>query len=248
MVKEIVKIEDLYFYYDSSLVLEGIDLTVYENDYLAIIGPNGGGKTTLLRIILGLLRPSKGRISVLGQEPSSGRREIGYLKQSSDIDRDFPIDVFDTVMMGRYKGIMKKYTEDDREATKKALETLGIYELRKKHIGMLSGGQLQRVLLARAIVRQPKLLLLDEPLNSIGADMQKEIYELFLELSKKMAVVFVTHDISAISKYMDKIACLNRRLYYHGPKEGSIGKLEEAYKCPVEILAHGIPHRVLKEH
>lgn len=248
MDEEIVKIQKLYFYYQDSLILDNIDFTIKENDFLAIMGPNGGGKTTLLKIMLGLLRPQKGRVEVLGSKPSKASHMIGYLSQYPAIDKDFPISVFDTVLMGRYRKTFKIYDEKDRQATIGSLKTLGIFDLKDRHIQKLSGGQFQRMLLARAIVRRPKLLLLDEPLNSIGAEMQQEIYELLYDLSKEMAVVFVTHDVSAISKYMDKVACLNRKLYYHGPKEGSLGKLEEAYRCPVEIIAHGIPHRVLKEH
>jgi len=119
---------------------------------------------------------------------------------------------------------------------------------KSRHISMLSGGQLQRVLIARAIVRDPELLLMDEPLSNIDAGTQKSIYELFLELGKRMSVVFVTHDISAISTYVEKVACLNGKLFYHGPKEGSLGKLEDAYGCPIEMISHGVPHRVLKRH
>jgi len=248
MYDSIVKIKELTFYYDNHIVLEDIDLEIKQKDMLAIMGPNGGGKTTLIKIILGLLRPYSGTVEVFGREPEKTRRMIGYLRQYQDLDTDFPISVFDVVLMGRYKGIARRYSSRDREAARKALDLLKIYDMRERHIKQLSGGQFQRMLLARAIVGDPKLLLLDEPLNSIGPEMQHEIYDLFLKLSERMAVVFVTHDVSAISKYMDKIACLNRRLYYHGPKEGSLGRLEEAYKCPVEIIAHGVPHRVLKEH
>ena len=129
-----------------------------------------------------------------------------------------------------------------------ALDLVGIGGLGKRHISMLSGGQLQRVLIARAKVRQPELLLMDEPLSNIDAGTQRSVYELFQKLGRKMAVVFVTHDISAVSTYVEKVACLNRRLYYHGPKEGSLGKLEDAYGCPIEMIAHGVPHRVLKKH
>lgn len=246
--KDIVNIEDLSFYYDGNIVLDSIDLVIKEKDLLAIIGPNGGGKTTLLKIILGLLRPQSGKVRVFGKDPIKSSHKVGYLRQYQELDRDFPIDVYDAVLMGRYKGAFTKYSEKDRQAASDSLKTLGIHGLKDRHIKDLSGGQLQRMLLARAIVKSPGLLLLDEPLNSIGADMQQEIYELLRDLSKSMAVVFVTHDISAISKYMDKVACLNRKLFYHGDREGSLGKLEEAYNCPIEILGHGVPHRVLKEH
>lgn len=248
MTKEIIDLKNIYFSYNGETVLENINLKIMENDFMAIIGPNGGGKTTLLKLILGLIKPSKGNISVMGDTPERGRRDIGYLQQHQDLDMRFPISVYETVLMGRYRGIARKYTSVDREAVRAALSNMGMLKLSSRHIGMLSAGQLQRVLIARAIVREPVLLLMDEPLTSIDPKMQKSMYELFTRLSKKMAVVFVTHDIGAISVYIKKVACLNRRLFYHGPKEGSLGKLEKTYGCPVEAIAHGIPHRVLKKH
>jgi zinc transport system ATP-binding protein len=247
-MKKIVELKDIYFSYNSIPVLSGINLEIMERDIMAVIGPNGGGKTTLLKIILGLLKPSKGKVLVFGRKPEEGRKRVGYLQQSPDIDLSFPISVYDAVLMGRYKGPLKRYDNTDREAVCEALELVGMENMPDRHINMLSGGQLQRVLIARAIARKPELLLMDEPLSNIDTGTQKSVYELFLKLGEKMSVVFVTHDISAISSYVEKVACLNRKLYYHGPREGSLGKLEDAYGCPIEMIAHGIPHRVLKTH
>jgi zinc transport system ATP-binding protein len=246
--KNIIDFKGVYFSYGDRAVLENVSFSVGRNDFIALIGPNGGGKTTVLKIIMGLLKPERGEVKVSGNEPEEGRKSIGYMPQSLFFDLNFPINVFDTVIMGRYHGLLKKYREIDNEAALEALSTVGMLEYRDRHISMLSGGQLQRVLIARAIVREPELLLLDEPMSSVDPASQKSIYELFRELNKKMAIIFVTHDIGAISIYIDRVFCLNRKLYYHGPKEGSLGKLEEAYNCPVEILAHGIPHRVLGRH
>jgi zinc transport system ATP-binding protein len=150
--------------------------------------------------------------------------------------------------MGRYRGPFKRYNKTDRDAVFEALELVGMDGYGKRHISMLSGGQLQRILIARAISRKPKLLLMDEPLSNIDPGTQKSVYGLFKRLADKMSVVFVTHDISAVSAYVEKVVCLNGTLYYHGPKEGSLGRLEDAYGCPIEMIAHGIPHRVLKSH
>lgn len=244
----IVDFKNIFFYYGRNPVLEDVSFSIKRNDFIAIIGPNGGGKTTLLKIILGLLKPNKGTIKVFGKDAEEGRKSIGYLPQNAFFDLNFPIDVFNTVIMGRYGGPVKKYSEEDKKSVLDALKTVGMLEYKNRHISMLSAGQLQRVLIARAIAREPELLLLDEPMASVDPGTQKSIYELFLELNKRMAVVFVTHDIGAISIYIDRVLCLNRKLFYHGPREGSLGKLEEAYSCPVEILAHGIPHRVLGRH
>lgn len=244
----IVDFKNIFFYYGEEPVLENISFSIKRNDFIAIMGPNGGGKTTLLKIMLGLLKPYKGTVKVFDKEPAEGRKLIGYLPQNVFFDLNFPINVFDTVIMGRYRGPVKKYSEKDKKSALDALGTVGMLEYRDRHISMLSAGQLQRVLIARAIAREPELLLLDEPMASVDPGTQESIYELFVELNKSMAVVFVTHDIGAISIYIDRVFCLNRKLFYHGPKEGSLGKLKEAYNCPVEILAHGIPHRVLERH
>jgi zinc transport system ATP-binding protein len=247
-MEKVVELKDVYFSYDGIPVLSGIDLDIMERDIIAIIGPNGGGKTTLLKIMLGLLKPTRGKVLVLGKNPREGRKRAGYLQQNPDIDLNFPMSVYDTVLTGRYRRPLSRYNNEDREAVDEALRLVGMKKMAGRHISMLSGGQLQRVLIARAISRKPELLLMDEPLSNIDAGTQKSIYDLFLELGKKMSVVFVTHDISAISSYVEKVVCLNRKLYYHGPKEGSLGRLEDAYGCPIEIIAHGVPHRVLKSH
>lgn len=244
----IVDLKNVYFYYDEIPVLENVSLSVRKNDILAVIGPNGGGKTTLLKIILGLLKPESGTVKIFGSSPKEGRKSIGYLPQYTHFDSNFPINVFEMVIMGRYKGVLKKYILDDRKSAENALKTVEMFEYRNRHLSMLSTGQLQRVLIARAIAKDPELLLLDEPMASMDPGIQKSIFELLLELNKKMAIIFVTHDMNAVSTYVEKVACLNRALFYHGPKEGSLGKLKEAYKCPVEVLAHGIPHRVLRRH
>jgi zinc transport system ATP-binding protein len=229
-------------------VLEDISFSILEDDMLAVIGPNGGGKTTLLRLILGLLKPSRGTVKLFGENPAKTRKFAGYLPQQKAINFNFPISVFDTVLMGRYKGIGRSYKKEDKDAAIEALDTVDMADFRDRHIGSLSGGQLQRILIARSLVSKPKILLLDEPLSGVDSEAQLSFYRLILKLNRMMAIIFVTHDISVVSEYFERVACLNRKLFYHGPKEGSIGKLEDTYGCPVEVIAHGIPHRVLKKH
>ena len=248
---EVVKIEDLWAYYDGEPVLEGVNLSIGQYDFLGVIGPNGGGKTTLLKIILGLLKPRYGMVSVLGKPPEKSRNSIGYVPQSNLFDREFPINVWDVVLMGCYgnTSLFRRYRKEDNEAAQKALETVGALALKNRQIGKLSGGEQQRVFIARALVAKPKLLLLDEPTASVDSAMQTEFYELLERLKEQMAIVLVSHDISAVSIYVNKIACLNRQLFYHGSKEISPEILEATYKCPVQMIAHGtVPHRVLKEH
>jgi len=248
---DIVKLEDVWVHYNGATALEDIDLSIEQNDFLGIIGPNGGGKTTLLKVILGLVAPSQGTITVLGKPPQSSRNKIGYVPQYNLFDRDFPISVWDAALMGRCgrTGLLKRYKAEDKRATRDALETVGMLEHRDRQMGKLSGGEQQRVLIARALVAEPKILLLDEPTASVDSTMQTEFYEILERLKQRMAIVLVSHDISAVSVHVDKIACLNRQLYHHGSPHIEAEVLEATYKCPVQMIAHGtVPHRVLKEH
>jgi zinc transport system ATP-binding protein len=229
-------------------VLEDVNLIVDKNDFVAIIGPNGGGKSTLLKTILGLIKPESGEIKILGQNQMDALKKIGYLPQKSYFDLSFPINVFDVVLMGRYKGLFKNYDKKDRNAVINALKSVDMLEFRDRQINELSGGQMQRVFIARALVREPQLLLLDEPTASIDPEMQKSFYELLSSLKNRMTIILVTHDVGVASSYVDNIACLNRKLFYHGTPEDSAGGIEAAYNCPIEIIGHGIPHRVFKEH
>ena len=250
-VKEVVRLDDVWVHYDSIPVLEGINLSVKPNDFLGIIGPNGGGKTTLLKVILGLIKPTRGQVSVMGQTPERGRKFIGYISQHNLFDRNFPISVSDVVLMGRYgkAGPFRRYTEEDKRTANEALKTVGMLDYKDRQVGRLSDGEQQRVFIARALATEPKLLLLDEPTASIDPTMQAEFYELIDNLKQRMAIVLVSHDISAVSIYVDKIACLNHQLFYHGSKEVSAEELEKTYHCPIQLIAHGVvPHRVLKEH
>jgi len=248
---DIVRLENVWVSYNGTPALEGINLRVNEHDFLGIIGPNGGGKSTLLKVILGLIRPQRGTVTVLGNFPDRSRSRIGYVPQHSNYDPDFPVSVMEVVMMGRYgkRGMLKPYHRLDGEAAEKALVRVGMLSHARTQIGQLSGGQQQRTFIARALVSDPALLLLDEPTASVDSAMQTDFYELLEELKKEMAIIMVSHDIGAVSVFVDKIACLNVQLYYHGSREITPEILEATYKCPVQLIAHGdIPHRVLREH
>lgn len=235
---------------DGRTVLEEVFLEVEEGDFLGLIGPNGGGKTTLLKAILGLIKPSRGRVLVFGMKPEAARTRVGYLPQKSLFDQKFPVSSVEVVMMGRYgrKGLFGRYCAEDKDAALAALAAVGMEEQADREIGALSGGQQQRIFVARALVSEPDLLLLDEPATGIDSSRQREFYELLRDLNEDMTIIMVSHDISAVSTYVKKIACVNRKLYYHGSKELFAEEIEEAYQCPVEMIAHGIPHRVLREH
>ena len=251
MNTEIVKLNNVRVAYGDIVVLNNINLSIKSHDFLGIIGPNGGGKSTLLKVLLGLIKPESGTVSIFGTSPSRARQRIGYVSQRFLFDLDFPASVRDVVIMGRYhtRGMFHRYNNADNEAAEKALQLVGMREYADKQIGKLSGGQQQRVFVARALVSEPELLLLDEPTASVDPNAQTEFYELLGKLKKELTIVLVSHDIGAISVYVDEIACLNREMFYHGSSEITPDILEATYKCPIQLIAHGsIPHRVLKEH
>jgi zinc transport system ATP-binding protein len=250
MTEEVVKLTNVWMRYDGTTVLEDINLSVRSGDFLGLIGPNGGGKTTLLKLMLGLITPSRGEVNIMGEPPEKGRKRVGYVPQYSLFDRDFPINVMEVVLTGRLSHArrFRWYGRADREDAAEALRAVDMLDFKDRQIGMLSGGQQQRVFVARALVGEPGLLLLDEPMSNVDAPMQEDFYELLDRLKQRMPIVLVSHDISAVSVYVDKIACLNRKLFYHESKELTPEDLEEAYMCPIQMIAHGVPHRVLKEH
>ena len=223
-----------------------VDFTLAPQDFLGVIGPNGGGKTTLLKVILGLLEPHTGSVRVFGKTPAHARRLLGYAPQHSHFDRRFPIRVWDVVLMGRLgaRGWKPFYTPRDRDIARDALEQVGMEAFRDHHIAALSGGERQRVFIARALTQRPRIILLDEPTASVDQKMQVGIYELLKELNRQATIVLVTHDIGVISAYVKQVACLNRYFIYHGTRELSQEMLNAAYECPVDIIAHGLPHRV----
>jgi zinc transport system ATP-binding protein len=248
---EIVKLKDIRVSYGDIPVLEDISFSVLRHDFLGIIGPNGGGKSTLMKLLIGLVKPLSGSVTVFSKPPEQVRNRIGYVAQRPVFDRDFPASVRDVVLMGCYgrTGLFHPYSKIDKAAAEKALVRVGMQAYCNKQIGKLSGGQQQRVFMARALVSEPELLLLDEPTASIDPTMQTEFYEMLAKLKNELTIVMVSHDIGAVSIYVDKLACLNRKLYYHGSKEISREILEATYQCPIQLIAHGtVPHRVLKEH
>ncbi|MCD4779452.1 MAG: ABC transporter ATP-binding protein [Candidatus Omnitrophica bacterium] len=247
---DIVCLKNVWVEIDGKTILQDHTLNIRQNDFLGIIGPNGGGKTTFLKVILGLIKPSHGNITVFGNSPQKSRPFIGYVPQLSNFDHEFPINVWEVVLMGRLskRPIFQRYQHEDESLAEEALKKVEIWNLRDRQIGRLSGGERQRVFIARALISHPKLLLLDEPTASVDSKMKTKIYELLSELKKELTIILVTHDVGVISSHVDKIACLNCRIFYHDSKEITPETLEAVYHCPVDLLAHGIPHRILKTH
>jgi zinc transport system ATP-binding protein len=256
MENSIVQIQNVWFAYNGKTVLQDVCLNIQQGDFIAMIGPNGGGKTTLLKLMLGLLRPDQGSIKVLGGHTEKASHHIGYVPQDVHINRSFPITAIDVVLMGKLRPDKRwalSSAQDRREALG-ALERMEIADCANSKIDALSGGQRQRVFIARALVAQPKILLLDEPTASIDARGQVEFYRLLKVLNKDITILVVSHDLVAISTHVKSVACVNKRLHYHNQAEITGEMLEEMYPCvdedvcPVELVAHGLPHRVLKHH
>lgn len=246
----LLAIKNLYAGYEHETILQDVNLEVYPTDFIGLIGPNGGGKTTLLKVILGLLPPQRGEVRILGSDVQHGRRFIGYVPQFVDSDRDFPISVWETVSLGLVSGWspFRRFTKQEKARIEESLDVVGISNLSRKPMGELSGGQRQRVFIARALVSDPKLLLLDEPTASIDPNVTQDVYELLGRLNENMAILLITHDMMAVSSYTKTIACLNRKLIYHNGKELTPEMMDSAYGCPVDLIAHGVPHRVLPAH
>jgi zinc transport system ATP-binding protein len=236
-----VEVRDLTAGYDGTIALEDVSMTVEEGDFFAITGPNGGGKTTLLKAMMGLIKPIRGSIRVMGEPPSEGWKHIGYVPQFAEYDRAYPISVEEVVLMGRRsrRGMHPFYSPDDRRAAEKAMKALELLELRERKISDLSGGQRQWVYLARAIVSRPKILLLDEPTASVDKKMQRNFYDLLVELNKEVTIIMVTHDIGVVSSYVKKVACLNRFVFAHEESALTREMLEKSYRRPVDLLTCG---------
>jgi zinc transport system ATP-binding protein len=234
--------------YGTAVVLEDVSFSVIERDFVGVIGPNGGGKTTLLKVILGLIRPVKGEIVFHGGLKSGSG--IGYLPQISTGDTSYPVTVKDVVLSGLMtgKGVFSGMNRTDMIKALKVIEELGLKSLENASLNELSGGQMQRVFLGRAIIGDPGLLLLDEPGNFVDFAFEQDFYEKLKELNERMAILMVSHDIGTISAHIKSFACVNRRLHYHPSHEITNQDLL-AYGCPIQLITHGdVPHTVLKKH
>ncbi len=208
-----ISIRNMTAGYDGIPVLRNVTLNLRDKDYLAIVGPNGGGKTTLLRIALGLLEPMKGEAEVFGESPAKGARRLGYVPQHGTFDRRYPIKAEEAVMTGlrdASRGFQLRYSREEKESAEKAIEMVGIEHFRGKRIGDLSGGQIQRVLIARALARNPEAILLDEPTASLDPEMSSKIYDILRNInSNGVAIMLVTHDLNSMTQGVKRVACVN---------------------------------------
>lgn len=256
MADIVIEARNLFFAYNGQKVLEDVSFKIPAGDFVAVIGPNGGGKTTLLKLMLGLLTPTRGEVRVFGRPPREVSPRVGYVPQHVETHLHFPITVRDVVMMGRLQPGLKWPwpSRADRAAAAEALARMGVDHLAQRRISDLSGGQRQRVFIARALCARPEILFLDEPTAGIDPQGQVDLYCLLEQLNAELTIVLVSHDMLALSTHVKSVACVNRRLHYHDHPELTHDMMETMYPhtpgeaCPVELVAHGVPHRVLKPH
>lgn len=239
-----IDVEKLSFSYGPEGVLDNVDWRVAAGDFVGVVGPNGGGKSTLLKLLLGLLKPDRGTVKVLGKDPVQARTQVAYLPQFLTLKSGFPITVEEVALTGRLRGGLfgGRFSKEDREKAQWSLTACGVADLAPKPFGDLSGGQRQRVLLARALAKEPALLLLDEPTASVDTPSEEGLFDLLHHLNKSqekpVTVVVVSHDLGFMTAYAKEVACVNRTVAVH-PAEGlNETVLSQAYGMPVHAIHH----------
>lgn len=237
---EVVSIENLDFAYDGRAVLNGVNLKIREREFVSIVGPNGGGKSTLLKLMLGLLRPRTGSVKVFGGAPEKARPRVGYLPQHAHHDPQFPTTCIEVVLMGRLgkRVSLGPFKKKDRQKAREALDNVGLGDLAGRSYSDISGGQRQRVLIARALVAEPELLLLDEPTSHIDVAGVNEFYELMERLNEKLTIAVVSHDIGFVSSRVKSVVCVNREVVVHPTSELTGDTLQQIYGMDIRLVRH----------
>ena len=231
-------------------ILEEVNLRIEEGDFVGILGPNGGGKSMLLKVMLGLIRPDRGNARLFGLPPERSRARVGYVPQFSGFDNQYPITALDVTLLGRLRpgSLFQRFSGKDHAIARSCLEQLGVLHLAERQIGKLSLGQLQRVLIARALAVEPDLLILDEPTASLDPGGGSGVQEILGELSRNRTILLVSHDLGVVSSLVRSVACVNRRVHYHPAREITREMVEDAYGCPLDFVAHAHTHRILEDH
>lgn len=236
----VIEMHDVTFAYEREAVIACASLSIPRGDFACIIGPNAGGKSTLLKLMLGLLAPQHGQVRVLGRAPAYARREIGYLSQYAQFDRHFPVTVMDVVLMGRLSErlCIGPYRRADCEIAEQALLEVGLREVMHRRFTALSGGQRQRVLIARALACRPAVLMLDEPTSNLDINVEEQLYALLQQLNERLTIVLVSHDVAFVSKYVKTAICVNRTVHTHSAREISGEIIQTLYGREIRLLRH----------
>ena len=237
-----IEVRNVSFSYGDASVLSDVSFSVAAGEFLAIIGPNGGGKSTLMKLIVGLLKPSRGEVRLFGEKVPSKKVSVGYVPQNTNHNVEFPITVEECVSTG-----LPRYRPDP-EKVRDALQTVKMETFAGRRLGELSGGERQRVLIARALAASPRILFLDEPSSNIDSRGQEDLYGLLAKLNEKMTIVIVSHDLMVLSNHVKSVACVNRIVHYHPGAQITPEMIQGMYGCEVDLIAHGVPHRVLGSH
>lgn len=237
-----IEVRHLDFSYEKTPVLSDVNFSVNRGDFLAIIGPNGGGKSTLMKLIVGLLKPSAGEVRVFGEKVPSKKVSLGYVPQNTNRNLEFPITVEETVSTG-----LPRFRPDPPKV-RELLETVRMEAFSKRRLGELSGGERQRVLIARALASEPQILFLDEPSSNIDAKGQEDLYGLLAQLNAKMTIVIVSHDLMVLSRHVKSVACVNREVHFHSGSEITPEMMQNMYGSEMELVAHDVSHRILNAH
>lgn len=248
-MNELLSLKNVSVSYGPNAALESVSLNVYADDFLGIIGPNGGGKTTLVKAMIGAVKYT-GEVKYDDEILNSHGKRIGYLPQQNNFDYKFPISVIEIVLSGLQgkKGMTGLYKCKDRRKAMELLDTMGVSCIADRPVGQLSGGQVQRTLLCRSLISDPKLLILDEPANFVDSKFEKELYDLLREFNKKMAIIMVSHDLGTITSVVKNMVCVNRHVHRHNSNLITTEQLQR-YNCPIQIITHGeVPYAVLKKH
>ncbi|GAU75496.1 metal ABC transporter ATP-binding protein [Fusibacter sp. 3D3] len=242
-----LKLQDISVSYGRNVILNHISIDIFKGDYIGIIGPNGAGKSTLIKAILGLIPLQKGAIQ------KSNTLRIGYVPQYSQFEKNFPITVMDTILMGSItpnSEFFHRHSKSEKEKAVALAEFLHIEDCLHKNINNVSGGQMQKSMIARAMIQSPDILILDEPTSNVDNNSRNEIYDILRDINKTQdtTVLLISHDIGAISAYVKSVACLNQTLHYHPERAFTGPEIERTFDCPIDLIAHGAPHRVLEQH
>lgn len=240
--KEIISLHEVSFAFNGLRIFDSINLSVYDGEFACVVGPNGGGKTTLLKLILGLLQQQKGTVRLFGRSPAAVRARVGYMPQQVHLDVKFPVTVREVVLMGRVtRGGLGLFSRRDRQVCDRVLTETGLFDVRDESFAEISGGQQRRLLIARALAGEPDLLLLDEPTANLDLVIQEELYRLLRNLNERLSIVMVSHDMAFVSQYVNKVICVNRNIAVHKTGEINARMISELFGSDLVMVRHDHP-------